>query len=62
MNIKDSVLAAACYIQAKEGDDGVTIKNVAVRAKLRTCVVHHHFPNDRLLLKAVTEMLSPPSK
>ena len=56
MDLKERVINAGRYLNAKDGEDAVTIHNVVVKmGDVTIGEVHKLFPNDRLLLSQVQD-------
>lgn len=53
MELKERVVNAGRYLNAKSGEDAVTIANVAEKMKVPVADIHKLFPNDKLLLSQV---------
>jgi AcrR family transcriptional regulator len=54
------ILRAAAHEFVERGFNGVTMSQIAKRARLSRQLVHHHFPSKAGLLKAVNERLYRP--
>jgi AcrR family transcriptional regulator len=54
-DVRETIFAEAISVMSERGLDGVTIKEIALRSRLSTGMIHYHFQNKQTLIESTLD-------